>query len=125
VPLAYFQTGLAAKFPASDRKYDVWFPYPWAEEDHVTIKTPLGFALENAESPTSFPFGALGGYEVSAKAGNQQLVYQRKLVFGRGGRLVFPVDAYPKLKHAFDAIQEQDQHTITLRQQAAGTGAGQ
>jgi Domain of Unknown Function with PDB structure (DUF3857)/Transglutaminase-like superfamily len=125
VPLAYFQTGLVAKFPASDRKYDVWFPYPWAEEDHVTIKTPPGFALENAESPTSFPFGALGGYEVSAKAGNRQLVYQRKLVFGRGGRLVFPVDAYPKLKHAFDAIQEQDQHTITLRQQAAGTGAGQ
>ncbi len=125
VPLAYFQAGLVAKFPASDRKYDVWFPYPWAEEDRVTIKTPQGFALENAEAPASFKFGELGGYEASAKTGNRQLEYHRTLVFGRGGRLVFPFASYPKLKHAFDEIHQQDQHTITLRQEAAGAGAGQ
>ena len=125
VPLAYFQAGLVAKFPASDRKYDVWFPYPWAEEDRVTIKTPRGFALENAEAPASFKFGELGGYEASAKAGHQQLEYQRKLVFGRGGRLVFPFGSYPKLKHAFDEIHHEDQHAIILRQETAGAPAGQ
>jgi len=125
VPLSYFQTGLAAKFPASDRKYDVWFPYPWVEEDRVTIKTPQGFALENAEAPASFKFGELGGYEASARAGNHQLEYQRKLVFGRGGRLVFPAGSYPKLKHAFDEMNQQDQHAIILRQETAVAPAGQ
>ncbi len=124
VPVSYFQRGQPAKLPASDRKYDVWFPYPWAEEDDVTVKTPPGFVLENAEAPASFKFGDLGGYEASVRAGGGQLIYQRKLVFGRGGLLVFPVASYSKVKRAFDAMHEQDQHTITLRQQAAGAGAG-
>ncbi|HXN49360.1 MAG TPA: DUF3857 domain-containing protein [Bryobacteraceae bacterium] len=125
VQLAYFQHGVAARFTASERKYPVWFDYPWAEEDDVTIKVPKGFELENAESPASFGLGPVGEYRVSVKAGRGQLMYHRKFVFGRGGTLVFPAASYTALKKAFDAIQEQDQHTITLRQQAAGAGANQ
>jgi hypothetical protein len=125
VPLAYFQRGQAAKFPASDRKYPIWFEYPWAEEDNVTFKVPAGFELENAEAPASFGLGEIGGYQVSVRAGKGLLIYQRKLVFGDKGRLAFALGAYPTLKKVFDAIHEEDQHTITLRQQAAGTGAGQ
>ncbi len=123
--LAYFQHGLAARFSASERKYPVWFDYPWAEQDDVTIKVPKGFELENAESPASLGFGALGEYRVSAKADGGELLYHRKLIFGRGGTLVFPATSYPALKKVFDAIQEQDQHAITLRQQAAGAQTGQ
>jgi hypothetical protein len=119
VQLAYFQHGLAAWFPASERKYPVWFDYPWAEEDDVTIKVPKGFELENAEAPASFGLGGVGEYRVSAKAGAGQLIYQRKLVFGRGGALIFPLSSYPALKKAFDAIHQEDEHTITLRQKAA------
>ncbi len=50
----------AASFPASERKCPVWFEYPWAEEDRVTIKVPKGFDLESAESQTSFGLGAVG-----------------------------------------------------------------
>ena len=125
VPLSYFQHGRAARFPASERKYPVWFEYPWAEEDNVTIKVPKGFDLESAEAPASFGLGEVGEYRVSAKAGTGRLVYQRKLIFGRGGSVVFPLTAYPALKKAFDAIYEQDQHTLTLRQQAAGAKVGQ
>jgi hypothetical protein len=119
VQLGYFERGRTPRFPAGDRTYEVWFEYPWAEEDRVTIKIPPGLELENAEAPASFPFGELGGYEASAKAGDRQILYQRKLVFGRGGRLMFPLEAYPKVKHAFDRISEEDQHAITLRQQPA------
>ncbi len=124
VQLGYFEHGQASKFPASDRKYAVWFEYPWVEQDRVTIRVPPGFALESPAAPASIPFNELGGYEVSAKAGQGQLVYERKLAFGRGGRLIFPLSAYPAVKQAFDAIHDQDQHTLTLRQQAGG-GAGQ
>ena len=124
VQLAYFQHGVAARFPASERKYPVWFDYPWAEEDDVTIKVPKGFTLENAEAPASFGLGAIGEYRVSAKAGSGVLLYHRKLIFGRGGALVFPAANYPALKKAFDAIHEEDEHTITLRQEAGGAQAG-
>jgi hypothetical protein len=62
---------------------------------------------------------------VSIQAGKDLLIYDRALTFGRGGRLMFPVSVYSQLKGAFDAIHERDQHTLTLRQMAAGAGAGQ
>lgn len=119
VPLNYFENGHAAKFPSNDRTQPVWFEYPWAEEDHVTIKVPAGFELENAEAPASFGLGTVGDYKVSAKAGNGILTYERELVFGKEGALIFPLKTYPVLKQAFDQIHEQDQHSITLRQKAA------
>jgi hypothetical protein len=80
--------------------------------------------LENAEAPASFGLGDIGGYQVSLKARKGTLIYQRKLVFGGKGRLAFALEAYPTLKKVFDAIHEQDQHAVTLRQRAAGAGAG-
>ncbi len=123
--LAYFERGLPAKFTAADRKYPVMFEYPWAEEDDVTVKVPAGYAMESPEAPGSFPMGEIGGYEASVKVGEGQLAYHRKLVFGRGGRLAYQQKVYPAVKQAFDAIHDKDQHTITLRQQAAGAQAGQ
>jgi transglutaminase-like putative cysteine protease len=123
--MAYFERGLPAKFIATERKYPIMFEYPWTEEDEVAVKVPSGYALESPEAPGSFPMGDIGGYEASVKVGDGQLVYHRKLVFGRGGRLAYQRKVYPAVKQAFDAIHDQDQHTLTLRQQGAGTGAGQ
>jgi len=123
--LAYFEHGVPAKFTAADRKYPVMFEYPWAEEDDVTVKVPQGYALESPEAPGAFPMGEIGGYEASLKVGDGQLNYHRILVFGRGGRLAYQQKVYPAVKQAFDVIHDKDQHTITLRQQAAGTGANQ
>jgi hypothetical protein len=45
------------------------------------------------------------------------LVYERNFEFGRGGRLLFPVEAYPALKRVFDQAQELDNHIVALRQE--------
>ena len=91
----------------------------------VTVKVPAGYGLESPEAPGSFPMGEIGGYEASVKVGEGQLAYHRTLVFGRGGRLAYQQKVYPAVKQAFDVIHDKDQHTITLRQQAAGAKAGQ
>jgi hypothetical protein len=78
VPLSCFQRGQGARFPASERKYPVWFEYPWAEEDNVAIMVSKGFDLESAESPASFGLAAVGEYRVSAKAGTGRLVYRAR-----------------------------------------------
>ncbi len=122
VPLNYFEHGRAPRFTASERKHPVWFEYPWRDEDSITIKTPADFSWEDAGAPQSFSLGQTGAYEASAKVGNQQLVYHRKLEFGRGGQLVFQPAAYPLLKQAFETIHTQDEHTVTLRQLPTGLG---
>jgi len=119
----YFQRGQLARFTAGDRKYDVWFEYPWAEQDHIEIKTPAGFALEDPETPRPIDLGPLGEYRVTAKAGAQQLTYERTMAFGREGRLAFPQKLYPNLKELFDTIHQSDQQSLTLRQKPASVGA--
>ncbi len=117
--LGYFERDQPARFPAAGRRYPVVFDYAWTEEDQITVKVPAGYDLENSEAPSPLNLGEAGEYEVTAGAGAGRLVYHRRLVFGRGGRLVFPVASYLPLKQVFDAIHERDQRTLTLRQSAS------
>jgi hypothetical protein len=120
---AFFQKGLAPLFPTTERHHEVYFHYPWSEEDRVEITFPEGFALDNAESPGGFSGGDLSKYEPTAgitKDGHT-LVYTRKFYFGKGGdnTLRFPVNTYPTLKQYFDEVSKHDGHTIALKQGAA------
>src|SRR5262249_22812982 len=47
----YFEYGRAATFASSTRKYDLYFRYPWSENDDIEIEWPAGFALDNADVP--------------------------------------------------------------------------
>ncbi len=117
---AFFQRGIGPLFPTSERKYDIYFHYPWMKEDVVTIELPAGFTLDNAESPGSFSMGEVGHYNVSVGVTQDQkmLVYKRNFKFSG---LLFPVSGYSQLKRVFDELHKQDNHTITLRQSAAST----
>jgi hypothetical protein len=120
---AFFQKGLSPLFPTTERRHEVYFHYPWSEEDRVEITFPEGFALDNAESPGGFSGGDLSKYEPTAgitKDGHT-LVYTRKFYFGKGGdnTLRFPVNTYPTLKQYFDEVSKHDGHTIALKQGAA------
>jgi hypothetical protein len=50
--------------------------------------------------------------------------FKRSFFFGGGGNILFPVQIYPQLKNFFDALNTQDNHTITLKQ-AATTAVSQ
>jgi hypothetical protein len=47
------------------------------------------------------------------------MMFRRSFFFGGGGNILFPVNTYPQLKNFFDALNKQDNHTITLKQSAA------
>ena len=49
----------------------------------------------------------------------RELVYKRRLIFGRGTYLIFPAQYYETVKSVFDAIHERDGKAITLRQTAS------
>jgi hypothetical protein len=124
---AFFQHGVSPLFSTSDRSNNVYFSYPWSEDDTVEIELPAGFALDNADAPQPFQAQDVSKYEVkiSVTTDKRKLIYHRAFFFG-GGRagLLFPAAGYPQLKGLFDELNKRDNHTITLKQGAAsGTGS--
>jgi hypothetical protein len=114
---AFFQKGKKTLFAASERKHQVYFEYPWSEEDAVTIDLPAGYALDNAEAPSPIKAGTVSEYDVRINVvDDRSLRYKRSFYFGRDNALVFTVDQYPILKQLFDGLYERDNHILALRQ---------
>jgi hypothetical protein len=115
---AFFQKGIGQMFPTSTRQHDIYFHYPWTENDQVEVELPAGYALDNADSPGDMTFGELGHYKINIGITKDQrvLVYKRDFRFVG---LVFPKTTYPQLKQAFDVLHQRDNHTITFKQGAA------
>ncbi len=114
---------LGPLFTSSTRKYEIYFHFPWSEEDKVTISLPKGYALDNADAPAPIGAGEICRYTVKMGVTNDQatLVYNRSFFFGRQNVLLFPANNYEPLKRLFDEINKADNHTITLKQNSAAS----
>lgn len=115
----YFEYGVPASFSGSDRKYDIFFRYPWSHNDDIQITWPQAFALDNADAPADV-FDRSGILRLSAKISVPKdahlLQYNRNFHFGAGGSVLFPASVYPTLKQLFDLVHAANSHTITLKQ---------
>ena len=118
---AFFQYGVRPLFTTSTRKHDVYFNYPWSEEDEVTVDLPEGFSLDSADAPAPFSSAPITEYKPSASVSKdgRTVIYRRKFYFGGGGNILFPVTSYGQLKTYFDQLHKQDNHILTLKQDAA------
>lgn len=115
----FFEYGGNPEFSSSTRKYDIYFNYPWSENDKIEIELPQGFTLDNADAP-----GNLGDsqkisslkFDIKIDKTNNILTYSRNFYFGGGGNLLFKANAYQPIKALFDEFHKADTHTITLKQ---------
>lgn len=117
----FFEYGAAPMFATASRKYDIYFHYPWSENDNIEIELPKGFVLDNAETPavvTDRSNIGLLKVSIGINQTSNVLIYNRKFHFGGGGNTLFPVAAYQPLKSLFDAFHKSDSHTITLKEAA-------
>ena len=114
---AFFEKGIDAMFSAGERRFPIYFHYPWSEEDKVTLTLPKGYVLDNADRPAPITIGQVCKYEVKMGITNDQttLVYERKFFFGGNEAVLFPVENYKPLKQLFDEIHKADNHMITLK----------
>jgi len=115
---AFFQKGVKPIFPTSQRKYPVYFHFPWSEYDEVQITLPSGYELESPEGLHPITSGTVAGYELRLFISNDRktLTCRRSFFFGGNDRILFEAKEYPALKSFFDAINEADNHTLTLKQ---------
>lgn len=115
----FFEYGENPVFSGANRKYDVYFQYPWSEKDTIEIQLPKGFALDNADSPGKLADGqkiSLLDIFIGVDPQSNTLIYRRNFYFGGGGYYLFPVTAYQQVKNLFDAFNKADTHIITLKQ---------
>ena len=120
---AFFEHGISPLFSGSERKNDIYFHYPWSEEDDVTFQLPEGYALDNPDAPAPFSAGRISQYtpKISVTSDGKNLAYQRSFFFGGGGTIIFPVQSYNQLKGLFDELNKRDNHTITLKLAASSS----
>jgi hypothetical protein len=118
---AFFQHGLEPLFATTSRKNQVYFHYPWSEDDQVEIDLPTGYALDNADAPAPFGSAPISEYKphLAVTSDGKTLIYTRSFFFGGAGNVLFPVESYSQLKNYFDQLHKQDNHSIALKQGAA------
>jgi hypothetical protein len=118
---AFFEHGLGPLFATTDRKYPIYFHYPWSEDDSVQIEMPKGYALDNADAPAPFSGSGIAEYKPSlaVSSDGKMLVYKRNFFFGGKDSVLFQVETYPQLKNFFDMLHKQDNHSIALKQTTA------
>jgi len=114
-----FKYGTSPVFSTADRKYPIFFHYPWTENDDIQIALPKGYELENAESPSPIADSSkISSHDIDLKIdkANNVLHYSRSFVFGNNGFTLFLPQNYKPLKGLFDAFHKNDTHMMTVRQ---------
>ena len=98
-------------FQRPERKYPVYYPYPFSEIDTVVIKLPEGVALETFPDPqTAKP--AFAQYTNSGKVADQQIINSRSFAVKQ---FLFQPSAYPQLREFFGKVHAGDEGQVVLR----------
>ena len=123
---AFFERGRTSVFTATDRRYPIYFSYPWSEQDDLEIALPAGFALDSADAPAPITPEMTQNIcaqdiKISINKDTRTLHYHRTFFFGGHDSILFPVTGYVGLKQLFDIVQKSDDHTITLKQVTAAS----
>jgi hypothetical protein len=106
-------------FAHAERKYPVYFPYPFTDTDIVKIKVPQGFTLESVpqQQEAKLPYAR---YQSVSQFDGSQLVTQRALFFNG---IFVPLEKYSELKGFFGKVQTGDEQQAVLH--AGGSTSAQ
>ena len=110
MPAYLFQLRQNQTFTHGQRKYPVYFPYPFTDSDVITIKVPAGYTLESTPPPqdAKLPYAR---YQNLTQFDGAVLNTQRQLAFNG---IYFDVDKYTELKSFFGKVQAGDEQQAVL-----------
>lgn len=116
-----FERNSKPVFESNDRRFEVYFQYPYSERDDITIELPAGYDLENPDAPAVMKDQSgisINDIKISLTNDKRFIIYKRDFSFGNGGVLRFDKEIYPVLKKLFEAFYQGNIHALTLRQSA-------
>jgi hypothetical protein len=110
IPACLFQLKQNQAFAHSQRKYPVYFPYPFTDNDVVSMSVPAGFTLESVPQPedAKLPYAR---YQNVSNFDGLRLTTQRQLAFNA---IYLPVEKYSELKTFFGKVQAGDEQQAVL-----------
>lgn len=117
-PVYLFETPQKDAFLQQERKYPVYFPFAFAEEDHVSLRLPAGAALESLPPEQTANIG-YAAYSRSSRLDGRQLATERVL---KVNGIYFPPKRYPDIKAFFAKVQAGDEQQVVLGLGVTGKG---
>jgi hypothetical protein len=112
LPLGLYEAGRPQMFQTTSRKQDIYFHFPFAEHDDITIQVPKGWHAESLPDPDVINPGGNLRYEISAKQEGDALHVQRKLIVGG---ILYPIDSYNAVRRFFGNAKEGDEKQLVLQ----------
>lgn len=114
----FFEYGTAPVFATATRKYDMFFRYPWSENDDIEIELPAGFSPDNPEQPKVVADTAQIGhdeilFDFESSAGKMH--YTRKFYFGNKNLVTFKASSYAGVKTLWDRFHTADTALVALK----------
>jgi hypothetical protein len=119
---AVLQRGIDALFSSASRTYAIYFPYPYREQDTITIELPAGYDVEPDAAQGGFALAVNAGYykgELAVDNTRRRATFTRQFFIGGQGRIIFQTADYSAVKKFFDDVHKSDGRTLTLRRTAA------
>lgn len=116
-----FERGSKPMFESTNRRHEVYFQYPYSEQDELTIELPKGYTLESPDAPEKVADNggiSLNDVRIFVSNDGRTVTYKRNFSFGNKGVLRFKVNTYQALKALFEAFYKANSHALTLRQEA-------
>lgn len=110
LPSFLFDVKQLDAFKHAERKYPVYFAYPYAEIDAVNITLPPGYKVESLPVKNKIT-PEFASYQSIAQQAGAKLNLQRMLVIGG---IFFSLDHYPELKDFFNKVQAGDEQQAVL-----------
>jgi hypothetical protein len=110
LPSFLFDVKQLDAFKHAERKYPVYFAYPYAEIDTVNITLPPGYKVESLPVKNKIT-PEFASYQSIAQQSGEKLNLQRMLVVSG---IFFSLDHYPELKDFFNKVQAGDEQQAVL-----------
>jgi hypothetical protein len=110
VPVYLFATPQKDAFQQQERRYPVYFPFAFAEEDHVRLRVPAVAVLESLPPQQAASIG-YAAYSRSSRLDNLQVTSDRIL---KVNGIYFPPRQYGEIKDFFGKVQAGDEQQMVL-----------
>jgi Domain of Unknown Function with PDB structure (DUF3857) len=97
-------------FKHADRKFPVYFPYPFAEFDNFTVELPPGTVVESVppRQDVALPYAR---YQSLSQSSGTIFNNQRALYLSG---MFFPIDKYSEVKDFFNKVQAGDEQQAVM-----------
>jgi Domain of Unknown Function with PDB structure (DUF3857) len=106
-----FQAKERDAFKQQERKFPVYFPFAFEEDDSVNIRVPAGFTLESAPQPQSANIG-FAGYQSANRFQGSELLTQRVL---KVNGIFFRPEQYAEVRGFFNTVRAGDEQQAVLQ----------